>query len=212
MDPLAAASAGPSPDQVRRATEEVLGGPEFKPASTTVDGLMDMIRRASASLAAWADRHPVAAWGLIVLLVLVLIAILLHLAWTFYRVVLHAGPARANGGRARAPTWEILEGAASDWPTALAKASQALRSGDQRRAVWIGHRVLLGLLDEGGALQFASWKTNADYVAECPSTPAPLAEMTQVYDEVVYGHRRVDPNEIGRLLERVGRSGTEQAR
>lgn len=212
MEPLLLASVAPTPEQVRRATEEVLGRSEFHTGAAAADQIMDAIRRAMSSIGEWALRNPVAAWFLILLLVLVLIALLVHIGYTFYRVVLGSGDARTKRSGAAPSTWEILEGAARDWGSALVKAKEALARGDERRAVWIGHRVLLGLLDERGALQFAAWKTNADYLAECPSSqPASgtLGELTRAYDEVVYGHRPFDSGAIGQLLDRVGQTRTE---
>lgn len=212
MDPLPIASVAPSPEQVRRATEEVLGRTEFYPGKGSADQVMEAIRRALASIGEWAARHPVAAWFLILLLVLVLIGLLLHIGYTFYRAVLRPVDVQTKRRDVARSSWEILEGAARDWGSALVKAKEALARGDERRAVWIGHRVLLGLLDERGALEFSAWKTNADYLAECPSTQpvaTTLGELTRVYDEVVYGHRRVDTDAIGRLLDRVGQTRTE---
>ncbi len=214
MDPLPLASVAPTPEQVRRATEEVLGRTEFRPGAGSADLVLDAIRRALASVGAWALSHPVGAWLLILVLVLILIALLLHIGWTFYRVVFRTGNIQTKRGGAARSSWEILEGAARDWGSALVKAKDALARGDERRAVWIGHRVLLGLLDERGALEFAAWKTNADYLAECPSSQPvsrTLGELTRVYDDVVYGHRRVDPGAIGSLLDRVGQTRTEAA-
>jgi len=196
-----------TPQEVRRATEEVLIRPEFRSAQGD-DLLARIFRWIGGQLTAlgdWAGAHPVGAWVLIVLLLLVLAAIIVHIVYTFRRVFARVGTDAADGRRRSASVGEVLEGAAKDYRTAIELAIQAARQGEVRRAVWLGHRVLLGLLDAAGSLAFAAWKTNMHYLAECPTaqTMRPLlASLSEEYDRVVYAHRPGSAA-IGRLLEQV---------
>ena len=58
-------------------------------------------------------------------------------------------------------------------------ARDELKEGDVRRAVWIAHRVLLGLLDEQGAIKFAGWKTNSITWANAPQ-PSLVCDFCRV--------------------------------
>jgi len=77
-----------------------------------------------------------------------------------------------------------------------------------RRAVWIAHRVLLGLLDEQGAIKFAGWKTNSHYLGECArSHPwyAIFAELSDLYERAIYARLLPPADAAEALLVRVNR-------
>ena len=201
--------AAATPDEVRRATHEVLNRPEFSPAGglSPLEWFFKWLAGLFENLGRWAADNPGACWVLIVILAVVLAALIAHIIYTFYRVFSRSGGDK-DSGRETASPFDVLEGAARDYQTGIRLAIEALRKGDLRRAVWIGHRVLLGLLDEQGAVAFAAWKTNTVYLGECSRSAdryALLQSLSDEYDQVVYGHRPGDAGRIGRRLAEVAR-------
>jgi hypothetical protein len=200
----------PAPEEIRQVVREVLERPEFAEPTAWRDTLMSLLLALKDWLdrfAAWTEANPTLARILFVLAVLLLVLCLGHL---LYLALADALPFRRRASTAveRPPRWEILGGAATNWQDALQLARAKLGEGDARRAIWIAHRVLLGLLDQQGALQFAGWKTNSHYLREClRSHPwhGIFAELTALYDEAVYGHRQVGHESVQPLLTRLDR-------
>jgi hypothetical protein len=199
----------PSPQAIRDVADEILSRPEFAPASSWSESFARLLKRIDVwmrELGAWSLAHPVAARILVVLLVLMLIGLLIHLASQLLGDLL---PARRSSVLKipQRSMWTILEGAAHDWQEGIALAARALGEGQLRRAVWIAHRVLLGLLHEQGAIRFAGWKTNGAYLRECrkdhPWYPT-LVDLTALYEQVVYGHHSVPAASIDALVQRIG--------
>ncbi len=199
--------AAPGDETIRQMVSEVLQGPEFRELSNVPWWVetFRLLRQWAAGFADWASANPGTAWAVILLMLLVLLALLAHLFYVAFGDVLLRGRRSATPGPS-APSWVILEGAAETWEKALARAAAALAQGNERLALWISHRVLLGLLDEKGLIRFAAGKTNMDYLREyAPSHPwyGTLAELTQVYERVVYGHHSAAPATAEALLRRV---------
>ena len=110
--------------------------------------------------------------------------------------------------------WQILEGTATNWREALDVARRMIDEGEIRRAIWIAHRVLLGLLDEAGAIRLAGWKTNSHYLGECARNHpwySTFAELTEIYEQAVYAHRITPPSSVESLVIRVDRLCKEHA-
>jgi hypothetical protein len=197
----------PGEEAIRATVNEILSRPEFR-ASSDLPWYVEVWRKFrewAEQFNGWMADHPVEGWLVIGLLVIVLLALLAHLAYLALADVWPWQRARASRGPS-ASSWTILEGAARNWQEALAKARRASAEGNQRLAVWISHRVLLGLLDEQGAIRFAAGKTNTDYLRECASDHPgrqTLAALTEVYDRVVYGQQPGVPAKIDELLGRV---------
>lgn len=197
----------PTYETVRETTRAIIERPEFTRRPAAENWFADFLRwldTLTDKLNAWAADHPVGRWVLIFFLVLILVALLahiLHVALGEYSPWHRPEPTRPT-----AAPWTVLEGLADSWKTALAQAEQALNEGNERLAVWIGHRVLLGLLDGSGAIRFAAGKTNADYLAECdaahPWQPT-LVQLTEIYNRVVYGHRLAGKPVLGPILRQV---------
>ena len=105
-----------------------------------------------------------------------------------------------KSGRAPVPVTlcEILEGTATSRSQALVLARSALEREDVRKALWIGHRLLLADLDQSRRLQFVASKTNTHYLKECHDPL--LRRFTLLYDEAVYAHRPVSAQEASELL------------
>jgi hypothetical protein len=208
MSAVAPALRAPAPEAVREATREILARAEFTEPSRWYEILFQILRAIKEwldALGAWAEANPTTARVLFIIAVIVLIGCLVHLGYLVLADVIPFGGAKKRKARERS-RWEILQGTASDWREALQVARARLAEGDVRRAVWIAHRVLLGLLDEQGAIQFSGWKTNSHYLRECASGHpwyATFAALTALYENTVYASRPAPAAEAAALLGRV---------
>ena len=208
MFAAAEAVQSPTPDAIREAAREILARPEFTEPSRWYEILFQILRAVKEwldALGAWAEANPAMARILFIVAVIVLIVCLIHLLYLAFADVIRFGGSKDTKSQLRSP-WKILEGAASDWREGLQVARAALAEGNVRRAVWIAHRVLLGLLDEQGAIKFAGWKTNSHYLSECVSSHpwyATLAELTMLYENTVYASRAAPAAAADSLLRRV---------
>ncbi|MGH7888823.1 MAG: hypothetical protein ACREPG_13255 [Candidatus Binatia bacterium] len=200
----------PAPAAIREVTREVLDRPEFSEPSRWHEMILEFLRALKdwlAGLSAWSEANPMLARILFALAVLLLIACLAHLLYLALADVLPFGRKRDSASAAPAH-FEILDGAANDWREALQVARRMLTENNPRRAIWIAHRVLLGLLDQQGAIKFAAWKTNSHYLGECaqahPWYPT-FAELTEIYERTVYARRNAPVDIAEALLVRVDR-------
>lgn len=194
-------------ERVRETVRAILDRPEFHDVTNLpwVAETWERLKAWAEQFAHWANENPTQGWIVLGLLLLVLFGLLAHLCYVALGDVLPWG--RRAGDRAKpVSTWAVLEGTAATWPQALHLARGALADGDLRRAVWIGHRVLLGLLAESGAIRFAAGKTNTDYLRECAAEHPwreTLTRLTDAYDRVVYGHQRARRDGLADLLHQV---------
>jgi hypothetical protein len=204
----------PAPEKIREVTRAVLDRPEFAETSRWRESLVEILRAIKEwldRLGSWAEAHPTLARILFIVSLLLLLACLGHV---LYLALADALPFRRRRDAAigRPARWEILQGAATDWRDALDLARAMIRDGNARRAIWIAHRVLLGLLDQEGAVQFAGWKTNSHYLRECaqshPWHPT-FIELTEIYDQVVYARRNISGDVVESLVLRVDRMCSE---
>ena len=204
----------PAPEEIRAATRAVLARPEFAEPSRWHEFLLEIltaIKEWLDKIGAWSEANPLLARISFIVALLLLLACLAHVLYLALADVLPFR--RKNETASRRPArWEILEGAATNWRDALLLARAKLNEGDLRRATWIAHRVLLGLLDQQGAVQFAGWKTNSHYLRECarahPWCPT-FTELTELYDQVVYASRSVSAEVVEALVLRVARLCSE---
>lgn len=204
----------PSPEQIREATRAILDRPEFAEPSRWRELLVDILNAVKAwldRLGSWSEANPTLARIVFVVALLIMLACLCHVLYLALADVL---PFRRKKETAiaRLSRWEILEGTATDWREALELARAKLEEGNIRRAIWIAHRVLLGLLDEQGAVKFAGWKTNSRYLIECSRNHpwhATFAEVTAFYEQVIYASRKVSIEAAEALVLRVDRLCTE---
>ena len=201
-------NALPDPATIRAVTREVLDRPEFTEPSRWHEILLEFLKAFKEwlnSLSAWSEANPMLARIIFVLALLLLIVCLAHLLYLALADVLPFGR-KGDSATARAAHFEILEDAANDWREALQVARRMLTENNPRRAIWIAHRVLLGLLDQQGAIKFAGWKTNSHYLGECaqahPWYPT-FAELTEIYDNAVYASRNAPQDIAEALLLRV---------
>jgi Domain of unknown function (DUF4129) len=204
------------PETIRDVTTEVLSRPEFSgpsPWEQIVFTLLRILGRWFDGIALWSAQHPYLARTLAAVLFLAACACLAHLLYLSLGDRLRFGR-KKNADPTRRSQWEILEGTAKTWQEALEVAYRMIRHGDFRRAIWIAHRVLLGLLDEQGAIRFAGWKTNSHYLCECArSHPwySTFAELTEIYEQAIYAHRPALLSAVESLVARVDRLCQERA-
>ncbi|HEY2989429.1 MAG TPA: DUF4129 domain-containing protein [Candidatus Binatia bacterium] len=206
----------PPVETIREVTKEVLNRPEFAGPSAwdeTVAAVLKAIGKWLHSVASWSAAHPTLGRIVAIALGLVLLACVAHLLYLALGDLLPFGRRREKvpSGGSR---WDILEGAGKNWREALEAARKLLQQGDYRRAIWLAHRVLLGLLDEQGAIQFAGWKTNSYYLRECAAGHpwyAAFAELTEIYEQAIYGRRAAPPARAESAVLRVDQLYRESA-
>lgn len=204
----------PAPEKIREVTRAILERPEFTEPSRWRESLVELLRAIKEwldRLGSWAEAHPTLAKILFVVSLLLLLACLGHI---LYLALVDALPFRRKRDAVigRAARWEILQGAAANWREALDLAQAMIREGNTRRAIWIAHRVLLGLLDQQGAVQFAGWKTNSHYLCECAQSHpwySTFIELTEIYDQIVYASRNISAEIVESLVLRVDRMCSE---
>lgn len=197
-------------DQLREAIRTVLERPEFAeppPWNKVLLDIMNGIKEWLERLAAWSEANPALARAVFIVATVIMLACLIHL---LYLALADTLPFRRKNEAAgsRKPRWEILEGAATDWREALQVARAKLADGDLKRAVWIAHRVMLGLLDQQGAVRFAGWKTNSQYLREFASAHPwhkAFVELTTIYDEAVYAGRTVATEHVAASVAQIAR-------
>ena len=204
----------PAPEKIREVTRAIFERPEFTEPSRWRESLVELLRAIKEwldRLGSWAEAHPTLAKILFVVSLLLLLACLGHI---LYLALVDALPFRRKRDAVigRAARWEILQGAAANWREALDLAQAMIREGNTRRAIWIAHRVLLGLLDQQGAVQFAGWKTNSHYLRECAQSHpwySTFIELTEIYDQIVYASRNISAEIVESLVLRVDRMCSE---
>jgi hypothetical protein len=210
-------SQAPSPETIRHVTREVLSRPDFSAPSTWEEMIASLVKAIGEGLkgfASWASNHPELARVVAVVLVVALLGCLAHLLYLILGDLLSFGRKEA-AAPIRPSRWDILEGTAKNWREALEVARRMIKEGDARRAIWIAHRVLLGLLDEQGAIRFARWKTNSHYLKECArSHPwyGTFAELTEAYEQAIYAHRVAASSSLESLVVRLDQFCTERVR
>lgn len=205
------------PALIRAAADETLARPEFPPeleapVRSFLEQLGEWLKTMFAGISLWSAANPVPAWIVFCILLLVLLAIIVHLIYTLSEGLNIGGKATRRTSPA---SWEILEGEGRSWAEGLMRAREALERGEHRRALWIAHRVLLGLLDERGLIQFAGHKTNQVYLQECEPTAAPyplLQTLTELYEQTVYAPYPVSPDILAKQLQAVQQLSQEAPR
>lgn len=194
-------------EEIRETTAEILSRPEFA-EETPRPFLEDILERLAEwldSFGEWVMENPVLGWSVMAVLMLILVAVIAHMVYVLLGDV-WVKPATNVNVRKTATQWEILEGKGETWLQGMERARIALKAGDMRQAVWISHRVLLGLLDEQGAIRFARSKTNSDYLGECDRSHPwnqTLRHLTEFYERVIYGHRTIEEEALSPFLERI---------
>ena len=119
--------------------------------------------------------------------------------------VLDWKPSSKRKSRKVASLLQVTDGEARDWGEALDLAGEALQKGDLRHCLWLSHRLVLFRLDQAEHIHFEQSKTNRKYLKECRSAPHSrlLENLTEAYEDVVYGHRSVEMKRVAQLFGEV---------
>lgn len=197
-----------TPEEIRETTERILeraefaGGPMEKP---WVQKVWEAVKHILEGLGNWAAAHPTGQKILVSILGIILVGLIVFIVSTFLREFAPGRSLRRSRRLGKSVT-ALLGGEIQSWEQAFAAAETALTSGDYYRAVWIGHRLYLALLDFVGVIKFAKWKTNLDYLNECSDDDArchALREFNTTYENIVYAHRSTDSEHVRRFLDLV---------
>jgi len=192
---------------IRESARDILEQSEFREEETAylIQKWLGRFGDWLHSFQDWSAENPFYTWLIIIGLLIVLILLVTHIVYTAFGDSFGGKKSQApQSGSGR--SMEVLEGKASSWREGLEKARTALTSGQLHEAIWIGHRVLLGLLDEIGCIQFQGYKTNTTYLRELGQQHAwfdLLKRFTQTYETNVYGSVEIEEEEIQSLLGEV---------
>lgn len=194
-------------EMIRESARDILGQSEFREEETAyvIQKWLSRLGDWLHSFQDWSAENSFYTWLIIIGLLIILILLVAHIVHTAFgdsfvgkkSQLTHSGHSRSI---------EVLEGKASSWREGLDKARNALTSGQLHEAIWIGHRVLLGLLDEIGCIQFQGYKTNTTYLRELGQQHAwfdLLNRFTHTYETNVYGSVEIEEEEIQSLLGEV---------
>ena len=194
-------------EMIRESARDILGQSEFREEETAyvIQKWLSRLGDWLHSFQDWSAENSFYTWLIIIGLLIILILLVAHIVHTAFgdsfvgkkSQLTHSGHGRSI---------EVLEGKASSWREGLDKARNALTSGQLHEAIWIGHRVLLGLLDEIGCIQFQGYKTNTTYLRELGQQHAwfdLLNRFTHTYETNVYGSVEIEEEEIQSLLGEV---------
>jgi hypothetical protein len=199
----------PSPEEIRQVTQEILHRPEFQaspPWEQWIDAFLERVRALLHGLALWLESRPATKWVVFALLGLLLVLLLVRLLRLLISDML---PYWASGGWQRglpAADEPAVACSSGNWAEVLPAIRLAIGQEDGYRAVQLLHRYLLTVLDQQQLVTFASWKTNTDYLRECPRTSTAyktLVEITDAYEQVVYAHQAIPLHTISSLLAQV---------
>ena len=196
-----------SDDSIRKSAKEIFETNEFRQEETAylfqkwLNKMGDLLN----SFQDWTAAHPAYTWLLIAGLMIILILLIAHIVYSAFGDSL-GGSAETRHTYKADRSLEVLEGKATSWRQGFEKANSALASGQSQEAIWIGHRVLLGWLDEAGSIHFQGHKTNTAYLIELGPQDARfdlLNRFTSEYEAVVYGNGSCDTEEIRSLLDEL---------
>lgn len=92
----------------------------------------------------------------------------------------------------------------------LRPLKEALADGKAREVLWHLHRLWLQRLDQQEQLQFRNWKSNQDYLSECPQGPRnTLDQLSSLYAGVIYGGKDVQIEALSSYIHAISYDGRE---
>jgi len=199
----------PSPAEIEQVTRDIFSRPEFQPEpgweawrKAQADRLVDLVHAA----ATWLHSHPTLLWVVFAVLGLLFMLSLTYLVAILLRAISPEERPSSQQRPGSAARWDTGTGTAQTWDEAVREVRLAVRDGDGYRAIRVLYRLFVAVLDHRGILTFAPWKTNADYLRECPSSIAAyqvLVDISHAYEHIVYAHHAVPLHTISTLLTQV---------
>jgi hypothetical protein len=195
--PAGARAEPPHPDDatIRRQTEDILSRPEFRPAGADLSALARAVRSFFEWFSPLADTQPVLFWGLIVGLVLLLVLLVAHIAWTVRRV-LTVGEVALPGTEAEARRQRLSQGYQRE-------AQERAARGEYTEAVRCLFLALVYRLDEEGRVLFQRACTNREYLAlfaDRPEVRRDLGMFVETLDANWYGQHATDEGRYAECL------------
>lgn len=181
--------------QMRQTVDEVLAGRQFKGLHESEgQWLRWLLGRAKALLEAignlFRELPDWLWWVLLIWMVLTLLAILGHVAYTLWLTL--GQPGRRGGpegrGRRRGESWLGVRDL--DFASVYERAVALRQAGQWAEAIRYLYVAAILWLDEAGAIAFRQSKTNGDYLRELREKPEHLTllrGMTGVFEATVYG-------------------------
>jgi hypothetical protein len=195
----------PSPEAIRKTAHDVLARPEFQLDGSTKAGeglLASLIRIGKRMLHAFGEffdwlqkMSPVLAWLFIAVLVIILIVLISHIAWTITMFV-----RRDRRVLALADSLALKKVN----PTELAREAEAARArGDYILGVRLLFRACLALLEQREGNTFRLGATNREHLNRYRQTPLYdwLARFVSVIDLKWYGPETCQPADFAACRE-----------
>jgi hypothetical protein len=199
------ASAQPDPGQVRQATRDILGRPEFRPPGRSlIQALIHWLGTQVSNLLN--GLMGIGGGGTVgaVIVVTVIVALLGGVVWLVFRHWVRVpadrqGPVVVTTGRLGRP--------AADW---LAEAAAHEAAGKWRLALRARYRALVAELAGRGIVREIAGRTSGEYRREVdvavPTGAASFDGATDLFEQTWYGDRPAGPEDQARfaaLSERV---------
>lgn len=178
----------PEASLIKAETRRILADPRYTPRKSLAQWLMEKLGNWEWPLGdeGWA-LAPVAFWGIVVVCVATLLAILAHLVWTI-AVYFLSGRSPAGLGRRRPADAGLIPRDAS-FEELVALRDRLAGEGRFREAIGVMLLVLVRWLDRQGLVEFHHSKTNGEYVGEFPRQHAgreAFAGFVNLCDGAVY--------------------------
>jgi len=204
---LAATLTRPSPAVLREHLREILSSGAYQvnpPLSWQIQRwLIGLLMRLLRWLSNLSTSGPLAglpeylSWVITGILVLALVLILYHIAYTL-RALLSGPPRRVEEGERVSPRRRSPQ-------QALRAAKDAAARGDFELAVRLLYEAALRRLDRRGLLSYASSRTNWENLRALKSAGlrSIMAPLTRAVDDIFYGGRRATAQSYGDCQEWV---------
>jgi hypothetical protein len=193
--PLLAAAPSPSPDQVRRAAEEVFARPEFDPDAGRPNWLLRALAEAFQWLGTLYGSNPVLFWVLLVGCLLLLALLVGHIVYVVVRSFGRDAEARRRGPASEAEQRRRQSAAYRD------EARRRAAGGEYTEAIRCLFLALVYRFDETGRVGFPKSATNREYLqllGEDLPVRGQLAVFVDTLDEHWYGQRPADRSQFER--------------
>ena len=196
-------------DDVKRVAQEILNRPEFNPTPPEQDWanpFLKILKEILVYLSQWTQGTNIAFRILVIIVAGIMLYLMGYLVYRVFSGMKRKGITKPSLKTEQSWFMKAPENSLESWHEILGLAHQALKDGDRYRAIWIAHRLFLTLLHQKRLVTFVKWKTNADYLRECPtkeSTYETFREITVAYDLIVYAHREVAIDKLSKLLDFV---------
>lgn len=184
---LATAVRRPDDEEIRRRLADVYARPEFQSGGRDASWLWQRFLRFADWLSHLQGTNPVLYWTLLTVCILLLLALVGHIAWTVRRVLTAGGEGTGAAEAARARQ-RLSQGFRED-------AGRCADRGDFTEAIRYLFLSLVYCFDESGRVSFRGAYTNREYLGlfdDRPREHTALAVFVDTLDEHWYGQHPTD--------------------